>query len=263
VFGPASAGKTRLLRAGMVALVRHLNAASGSLHPVGPESEDTFQAATTMVESGVQTVKTEADRPPGGITLLLTAARCKALLHLFDTAGEFFSSREQHSDLPFLDDAQGLLFVLDPFSVPAIADDLSGVLRLRLEAAQPAKMHPERSYLVTAQSLRDQGMKLKSKPLAIAVVKADLLLGLPPAVGLHRDAASGEVETWLRDKGLDNMLEGASRDFGVVRYFLVSSLDAATDADGWATSISPAQPLLWLLSRAGVSVAPHKLVAAS
>jgi hypothetical protein len=263
VFGPASAGKTRLLRAGMVALVRHLNAASGSLHPVGPESEDSLRDATTMVESGVQTVKTEADRPPSGITLLLTAARCKALLHLFDAAGEFFSSREQHSQLPFLDDAQGLLFVLDPFSVPAVADDLTGVLRSRLEAAQPAKMHPERSYLITAQSLRDQGMKLKSKPLAVAVVKADLLLGLPPAAGLHREAASREVEAWLRDKGLDNMLEGAARDFGVVRYFLVSSHNAATDADGWANPTSPAQPLLWLLSRSGVSVAPHKLVAAS
>jgi len=197
------------------------------------------------------------------MTLLVTASRCKALLHLFDAAGEFFSSSEQHNELPFLDDAQGLVFVLDPFSVPAVADDLAGALRSRLEAAQPAKMHPERSYLVTAQALRDQGMKLKSKPLAVAVVKADLLLGLPPAAGLHREAASGDVETWLRDKGLDNMLQGAARDFDVVRYFLVSSLNAATDPDGWASPTSPAQPLLWLLGRSGVSVAPQKLVAAS
>lgn len=263
VFGPASAGKTRLVLAGMVALARHLSAARGSLHPVGPESEDTFRDATTVVESGMQTTKTEADRPPAGITVRLTATRRQALLHLFDAAGEFFSNREQNSELPFLEDAQGLVFVLDPFSVPAVADDLTGVLASRLAAAQPAMMHPEQSYLVTAQSLRDQGITLERKPLAIAVVKADLLLGLPPATGLHPEVESGEVETWLRDRGLDNMLDGAARDFGVVRYFLVSSLNAATDADGWADPTSPAQPLLWLLDRSGVSVPARKLAAAS
>lgn len=263
VFGPPSAGKTRLVLAGMVALAQHLTAAGGSLRPVGPESEDTFRDATTVVESRKQTTKTVADRPPPGITLRLTAARRKALLHLFDAAGEFFSNREQNSELPFLDDAQGLVFVLDPFSVPAVADDLTGKLASRLAAAQPAELHPEQSYLITAQWLRDQGVELRRKPLAVAVVKADLLLDLPPATGLHPDAESDRIETWLRGKGLDNMLDGAARDFGVVRCFLVSSLSAATDADGWASPVSPAQPLLWLLGRSGVPVPVHKLAAAS
>ncbi len=260
VFGPPSAGKTRLVLAGMVALGRHLTAAGGSLRPVGPESEDAVRDATTVVESGMQTTKTDADRPPAGITLRLTGARREALLHLFDAAGEFFSNREQSGELPFLDDAQGLVFVLDPFSVPAVADDLTGALAYRLAAAQPAKAHPEQSYLVTAQLLRDQGVKLVRKPLAVAVVKADLLLGLRPATGLHPEVESGEIEAWLRHKGLDNMLDGATRDFGVVRYFLVASLGAATDADGWANPISPAQPLLWLLGRTGVSIPLKKLV---
>lgn len=263
VFGPASAGKTRLVFAGMVAFARHLTATGGSLCPVGPESEDTFSDATTVVESQMQTTKTEADRPPAGITVALTAGRCKALLHLFDAAGEFFSNREQSSELPFLDDAQGLVFVLDPFSIPAVTDDLTGALASRLEAAQPAKMHPEQSYLVTAQLLRDQGIKLKSKPLAVAVVKADLLVGLPPAADLHPEAASGEVETWLRDKGLDNMLDGVARDFGIVRYFLVSSLNSVTGVDGRVDPTSPAQPLLWLLGRSGVSLPTQTLTAAS
>lgn len=262
VFGPASAGKTRLVLAGMVALDRHLTAAGGSLRPVGTESEDTFRDATTVVESGMQTTKTDADRSPPGITLRLTAARRKALLHLFDAAGEFFSNREQSSELPFLDDAQGLVFVLDPFSVPAVAADLTGKLASRLAAAQPAKMHPEQSYLVTAQWLRDQGVELRRKPLAVAVVKADLLLDLPPATGLHPEAESDRIETWLRGKGLDNMLDGAARDFGVVRCFLVSSLNAPAHAEGWANPVSPAQPLLWLLGRSGMPVPGHKLAAA-
>lgn len=261
VFGPASAGKTRLVFAGMVALDQHLRAASGSLCPIGPESADTFSYATTVVESEIRTTKTAADRPPAGITVLLTAARCKALLHLFDAAGEFFGNREQTSRLAFLDDAQGLVFVLDPFSIPAVRDDLVGAFALSLEAAQPAGMHPEQSYLVTAQLLRDQGIKLKSMPLAVAVVKSDLLIGLPPAAQLPPEAASEAVETWLRDKGLDNMLDGAARDFGVVRYFLVSSRIAATDVNGQIHPTSPARPLLWLLARSGVSVTARRLAA--
>ncbi|MGH3867573.1 MAG: TRAFAC clade GTPase domain-containing protein [Pseudonocardiaceae bacterium] len=263
VFGPPSAGKTRLVLAGMVALARHLSAAGGSAGPVGPESEDTFRDATRVVESGMQTTKTDADRPPPGITLRLTTARREALLHVFDAAGEFFNNRERSSELPFLDDAQGLVFVLDPFSVPAVADDVTGALASRLETAQPARMHPEQSYLVTVQWLRDQGVKLTRKPLAVAVVKADLLLGQHPARGLHPEAESRDIEAWLRGKGLDNMLDGTTRDFGVVRYFLVSSLDAATDADGWASPTSPARPLLWLLDRSGVSISPRPLAAAS
>jgi len=261
VFGPASAGKTRLVFAGMVALDRNLRAASGSLHPIGPESVNTFSHATTVVESEIQTTKTAADRPPAGITVLLTAARSKALLHLFDAAGEFFDNREQTSELPFLDDAQGLVFVLDPFSIPAVRDDLTGAMAFRLEEAQPAMLHPEQAYLVTAQLLRDQGVKLKCKPLAVAVVKADLLFGLPPAAQLHPAAASGAVEAWLRDKGLDNMLDGAARDFGMVRYFLVSSCNAAIDVNGCVNPTSPARPLLWLLARSGVSVAAPRLAA--
>ncbi|MGH3768273.1 MAG: TRAFAC clade GTPase domain-containing protein, partial [Pseudonocardiaceae bacterium] len=135
VFGPASAGKTRLVRAGMVALEAHLSATGGSLCPVGSESEETFRDAIAVVESGMQTTKTDAARPPAGITVSLTAARRKSLLHLFDAAGEFYSSREQGRELPFLDDAQGLAFVLDPFSIPAVADDLTGMLASWLEAA--------------------------------------------------------------------------------------------------------------------------------
>ncbi len=263
VFGPSSAGKTRLVLAGMVALGRHLTAAGGALQPVGPESEATYREATTVVESRAQTTKTDAARPPAGITVRLSAGKRRALLHMFDAAGEFFANREQNSQLTFLDDAQGLMFVVDPFSIPAVADDLSGVLAPRLAAAQPARDEPEQSYLVTAQRLRDQGVTLDRKPLAVAVVKADLLLGLPPAEGLSPDSGSAEVESWLRERGLDNMVEGASRDFDVVRYFLVSSLDIASDPGGTVGATSPAQPLLWLLGRSGMPIRKPGLVATS
>jgi hypothetical protein len=124
-------------------------------------------------------------------------------------------------------------------------------------------MHPELSYLVTVQWLRDQGVALTRKPLAVAVVKADLLIGLPPAAGLDPHAESGEIDTWLREKGLDNMLDGAARDFGEVRFFLVSSLDVGTGVGGRVDCTSPARPLLWLLGQSGVAFAEQKVAVAS
>lgn len=254
VFGPTSAGKTRFVLAGMVALARHLTAAGGSLRPVGPESETAFDDARGVVASRADTAKTAAGRPPAGLTVRLTTARRQGLLHLFDAAGEFYSTREQAGDLPFLDDADGFVFVLDPFSIPEVRQQLTGPLAARLDTAHPASMNPEQSYLVTTRWLRDQGVCLDRKPLAVAVVKSDLLLDLPAAAGLRAPAEPAEIMSWLREKGLDNMLDGAGRDFAAVRCFLVSSLEVASDADGWAGPASPAHPLLWLLGRSRMSI---------
>ena len=254
VFGSTSAGKTRLIYAGMVALSRHLPAVGGTFTPDGTDSEETFRAACTVVEAGEQTTKTAADRPPAGITVRLGVGRRRAMLHLFDAAGEAFSTRDQAADLRFLDDPQGMVFVLDPFSVPDVAGALRGPLASRLAAAEPAHLDPEQSYLVTAQWLRDQGVALRRTPLAVAVVKTDLLLGLPPADGLAATLGSASIERWLRGKGLDNLLDGMARDFREVSYHLVASQDAGVGPDGAAEPTSPARPLLWLLRRTGIAV---------
>jgi hypothetical protein len=254
VFGPASAGKTRLVLAGMVALSRHLAAVGGTMTPVGRESETSFGEATELVDSKDQTTKTDANKQPVAITVRFAFGKRKAQLHLFDAAGEFFRDRERTSELRFLDDVQGLVFVLDPFSIPAVADELRGPLAGQLTEAQPALQAPEESYLVTAQMLGDHGIELGKLPLAVAVVKADLLLGLPPAAGLDATSGSADVEAWLRDQQLDNMVDGARRDFDEVRFFLVDSMDLGAGTDGRAGGGSPARPLLWLLQRSGARI---------
>ena len=256
VFGSTSAGKTRLIYAGLVALSRHLPAVGGTFTPDGAESETLFRAARTVVERGTQTAKTAADRPPAGITVRLGTGRRRrtALLHLFDAAGEAFSTRDLAADLRFLDDPQGMVFVLDPFSMPAVADELRGAYADRLAAAEPAFLDPDESYFVTVSWLRDQGVALHRKPLAVAVVKADLLLGLPPADGITSRSTSDSIGRWLRGKGLDNLLDGMDRDFREVTFHLVASRDTGIDADGATAPTSPVRPLVWLLRRTGVAV---------
>jgi len=244
VFGPVSAGKTRLIFAGLEALRQHVTAAGGEFNPTDDHSRREYDTGAEVVTSSEDTTKTPAGQEPVAITVRISSGKREGLLHVFDAAGESFANREANARLRFLDQAQGLVLVIDPFSISRVADELSTTMP---DAARPAKDDPETAYNLTAQRLRDHGARLRS--LAVTVVKADLLLGLPPATGLVPE--SDVVRAWLVDKGLENMTLAAERDFAEVRYFLVSSWTGwrATDA------LTAAAPLLWLAGRAGLPIA--------
>lgn len=257
VFGPASAGKTRLVYAGMVALAAHLRAVGGTLRPSGVSDETVYTMAEAIIGSAGPTAKTAASAPRVGIVVRLGHARRRALLHLFDAAGEVLGDREQVRELRYLDDPEGYLFVLDPLSIPSVVDESVG-----RHVADVATEHPQAAYTVMAKALVDQGVKLDRKPLAVAVVKSDVLLGLPVATPLDTQSESAEIELWLRERGLGNLVTGASRDFAAVRYFLVSSLKSGAQPDGTAGPTSAAQPLLWLLSRSRMPIPARALAGA-
>lgn len=248
IFGPVFAGKTRLLYAGLLAL-RDGSAAQGTrMDFVDDESRQATANGSQIISSGADTTKTPAGVLPRALTVRFTMARRKALLHLFDAAGEFYADREDNSDLEFLDHAQGLVFVVDPFSVPWVRDQLGDTHGAELAKASPAAEEPETVYQVTTRRLRDFGVDTRRRGLAMTVVKADLLAGLPPAEDLHPD----QVRAWLIRAGLDNLVLSAERDFGEVRYFLVASVPAGQAGTGR----SPAAPFNWLVSRAGLNLLP-------
>ncbi|MDA3627827.1 hypothetical protein OU415_20495 [Saccharopolyspora sp. WRP15-2] len=243
VFGPVSAGKTRLVHAGLVAL-RDLAAADGArLEFLDETSREAFQHGEQLVTSGANTTKTPAGQLPAAITAQLVKSRGKALLHLFDAAGEFFQDREDNSELEFLDHAGGLVFVIDPFTIGWVRDQLGGALESRLAEAHPASGDPEQIYHVTARRLRDYGVETGKRALAVAVVKADLLADLPWAA----DLCAGSVREWLVTAGLDNFVLAAERDFAEVRFFVVSSVTGTRPGH----RMTPAAPFRWLLGRGG------------
>jgi hypothetical protein len=171
----------------------------------------------------------------------MTSGKRAALLHLFDAAGEYYVDRDDNSKLEFLDTAQGLVFVVDPFSVRWVTDQLTGARNERLVAAHPAAEDPERVYHVTVRRLAEYGVDTGSRHLAVAVVKSDLLIDLP----LAGDLRTGNAREWLNQAGLDNLVLSAERDFAQVRYFAVASAGKAVEA------LSPANPFLWLMGEVG------------
>ncbi|MGH3533131.1 MAG: TRAFAC clade GTPase domain-containing protein [Pseudonocardiaceae bacterium] len=251
VFGPVSAGKTRLVYAGLLALRDQAMAAGASVDFVDDQSKRAFEHGVEIISTGSDTAKTLPGQLPTAVTAQLTVARRKALLHLFDAAGEFYIDRGDNSELLFLDHAQGLVFVVDPFSIPWVLDQLGGLGQVMLARANAAVDDPEEVYHVTAGRLRDYGVRTSSQRLAIAVVKADLLVDLPPA----QDLRPHRVREWLQEAGLDNLVLAAERDFAEVRYFMVASVHSARAG----SPMSPANPFAWLLARAGLQLLPGEL----
>lgn len=249
VFGPVSAGKTRLVYTGLLAIRDGVAANGGVMEFVDEDSEQAFDAAVSLIGAGGDTVKTPFGELPRAVTARYTAGRRRALLHLFDAAGEFYADRDDNTDLEFLDHAQGLVFVIDPFSIPWVRDQLGATSEVVSRAA-PASEAPERVYHVTAKRLLDYGVATTKRRLAVAVVKADLLAGLPLAAELE----PGNVRSWLERAGLDNLVLSAEREFGDVEYFLVSSLTGIPMSD----PRSPAGPLAWVIAGSGLQLWPDQ-----
>lgn len=246
VLGPVSSGKSRFVAAAMLALERHVRAADGEFAAADDASGRTLAAGADLVTAAAPTVKTAAQRPPAAISARLGVPATDGFLHVFDPAGELLRDREQSRGLPFLDEAQGFVLIVDPFSVPAVRAELGPAYAERLAQACPATDDPEASYQVTAQWLRDAGAPLHRRALAVVLVKADLLVDLPPGRALREGVP--EVRSWLLAHDLDHLVTAAERDFGEVRCFLVSSLTGWRHDDPH-TALTP---LVWLAGLAGL-----------
>ena len=179
------------------------------------------------------------------LTIRLGKGRKTYLVRLFD-AGERYRDSQQHQDLRFLDHSQGLVYVLDPFSIQAVQDLLTGHNAIGGRLAHAAVGDPEITFGEVVSRMRDSGVPAGAQRLAVVVTKADLLREM----GLELPGGSEEIADWLHDLGQRNTVLAAGRDFAEVRYFAVASQDVSA---GWATGQDdPAAPLRWLLGRSGI-----------
>lgn len=244
VFGPVSAGKTRLVYAGLLAMRERITASGGHIAPEGHHSQQVFDDAVQIIRSGADTVKTPVGERPHAITARVVRDRDTALLQLFDAAGEFYVDRELSAEHEFIDHAQALIFVIDPFSIPWVRDQVEATSGGLLALAKPATVDPEQVYQATVGRLLQYELDMKRRLLALAVVKADLLVNLPFAQALLH----GDPRGWLMDAGLDNLVLGAERDFAKVCCFVAASV-AGPAADG---PLSPANPFMWSMEQVGL-----------
>jgi hypothetical protein len=241
VFGDANAGKTRFLYASLNSFMAEAERASVPVTFPDQGTAEEVRRGRELIKAGRNTSKTS----PGGvaITLRLRDGQQSDLIHMFDAAGEDYSEALKYEGLRFLDDSQGLVYVLDPFSVQVIREQLGSQQGEILAAARAAENDPDLAYGEVISRLRDGGVPVSAQRLAVVVSKADLLRG----AGLDVPTDSAAIEDWLVKTGLQNLVLAMSREFAEVRYFAVASQDVNASLPD-----DPGVPLRWLLAAHGV-----------
>ena len=246
VFGDISAGKTRFLYASLNSLTA--TAAQAGLAVTFPDKDSQEQAdfGLGVIRSGRETAKTSTNGEVS-LTVRLGVGRPSELVHLFDAAGEHFRSARRPDALRFLDDGQGLVYILDPFSIAVVTERLGGSSAPEVVRAHAAAGDPQLTYDEVANRLRDGGVPASRGRLAVVVSKHDLLR----QSGLELPADSGPLAQWLWDNGLHNLVMSARRDFAEVRFFTVASQAVPPGGPD-----DPGRPLRWLLTAHGVKLPP-------
>ena len=241
VFGDANAGKTRFLYASLNSLLAEADHAGVPVTFPDQAVGLDVRRGRELIKAGRNTTKTSS----GGvaITFRLREGRESDLIHMFDAAGEDYSEAEKYEKLRFLDDSQGLAYVLDPFSIPAVREQLGSQQGAVLAAAQAAHNDPDLAYGEVISRLRNGGVPVSAQRLAVVISKADLLR----KAGLDIPAESAAIEDWLVKTGQQNLVLAMDREFAEVRYFAVASLDVDASLPD-----DPGVPLRWLLAVHGV-----------
>ena len=144
MFGDINAGKTRFLYASLNSLMAEAERAGVHITFPDPDVGEEVRRGRELIKAGRSTSKTS----PGGVafTLRLREGHQSDLIHMFDAAGEDYSEALKYTKLRFLDDSQGLAYVLDPFSVQAIREQLAGQQDAVVAAAQAAENDPDLAY---------------------------------------------------------------------------------------------------------------------
>jgi len=237
VFGDISAGKTRFLYASLSSLMGSAERAGLAVTFPDDASRDQAEFGLGVIKADRETAKTSTNVQVA-LTSRLGGGRKSELVHLFDAAGEHFRSARRPDVLRFLDDGQGLVYILDPFSVETVRRQLGGADAPVVQAARAAAGDPQLTYDEVASRLRDTGVPASRGRLAVVVSKADLLR----SAGLDLPAGSDEIAQWLWDLGVHNLVMAARRDFAEVRFFMVASQAIPPGDPG-----DPGAPLRWLL----------------
>lgn len=239
IFGDPAAGKTRFLHAALSSLMATAERAGLAFGFSDQPSKEQLELGLDRLGSGQDTARTPGTALAALTIQLGTGAR-STLVHLFDIAGEHFRDPHMHDSLGFLGHSQCLVYVIDPFSIGPVRQQMAG------RHGQREVADPEGAYGEVVERLRDSGVASGGQRLAVIVSKADLL----QAAGLELPADSDRIAAWLMESGAHNVVLSARREFAEVRFFAVASQAAGEDGSPY----DPGAPLRWLLRSHGVQL---------
>ena len=150
----------------------------------------------------------------------------------------------------YLESADGVIFVIDPFSAPAARHLPPGDEPIG-QAARPAPIDPDKTYASAAGELRTVlGSRHRRTPVAVVATKMDALEKTRALPAPQNPRNSASVAEWLGAIGLGNLTRSLGHDFADVQYWATSAYTSARPSSTDDQRRNVAASLLWLLTRA-------------
>jgi hypothetical protein len=250
VIGAVGAGKTRLIAAAAVGLQDRLARDGAQLSALSPDGERVLEESREVLRTKAQTIKTARSARPRGVPLVVTPVRGRPVeLHLFDAAGEYFADWNSTSELRYLDNAPAMLFVLDPLALPVVALEMQ--FTDRDGKVVVATGDQEEAYASAIDRLRQEGIPTNKRSLGVVISKGDVLMRQVCGQGLA-SASSQDLRSWLVEQKQDLFVGRMERDFRVVEYFLIDSMET----DDLDSDRHPLVPVAWVSSVSGAALVP-------
>ena len=238
-FGAVGAGKTRLL----FGMVTQLQAWDGTKQLKAEFADSVTKrelaAAEEILRSGQSTWATPPELPRAHV-IRVTTGKDTRILHMFDAAGERFSSRERTQELGYLGTSSTFVLVIDPLSVDSFWEQLPPDRRKELKSIRSGAASPDKAYHRAYQTIQAMGVDLKDARLAVVFSRADKI-----------DAPDGDVAEWAaRELGLGNLVRSVRLQFSEKSVFMRAA--AVMEDEGIHASI--AALLRWMLADEGVTL---------
>jgi len=249
VVGGPSAGKSHYLMASMVELDFRRQQGKLGLNFPEPAHQALFASCRADFQAGTPLIKTMSKSPDAFLADLTDPTGHRGAVYCYDAAGELFQDWEELRRHPYYGYIHGLIFLVDPFSLPQVRLD-RGPEILAQTHLQPSDESPQDVYTRVVGILRTcvggRG-RLNRHPCAVVLTKMDAL-GLETEVG-------GKVRAWLQNHEADDLVRAIELDFSRVEYFACSSLGRSPD--GGSDPFTPRgvlSPLHWLLGHYGFNL---------
>jgi hypothetical protein len=190
-------------------------------------------------------------------------------LAIFDAAGEDLQDtvmRQQFAG--YVTAASGILFLVDPFALPGMAELLPPSRRGTLPQQGDCREVIQGAINLLERNEGRGGRGKITVPVAVVLTKTDMLEGILDSTSpIIRDsrhaggfndedtlACSEEVVRHLEQWGCSDLVHLVRSHFEDVRFFAVSSLGHSPAPNGRLTAVAPrrvADPLLWMFWRRG------------
>ena len=269
IIGGPSVGKTCYLFAATKVLIEDIAPQRGwSTRFINNQTENLYQHVKTNFNAGKPPNKT-TDRQAKAFNFFLSGNFSPdKIIYLYDSAGEAFEGTNDLKTHKFYGYLHGFLFLIDPFSIPMLANRYQG--QFDENAVKPSRMNLEDVYDAMIINL-EKNHKIKrsqkiNRPCAVVINKIDVLdlesfLGDSavaayqkkhklPNIQRARDMLCREL---LEQYNFGNFARKLEAKFNVVRFFTCAALG---ETNGIYKPRRVAEPITWLLGKADRDLRP-------